>query len=93
MSSIVSWKHHPTGWKAFNELGSRCHEAGPLDEKSRRLGCQHSGDAGRDTRFYLDSRQGRGQVGRDLGLIGYDQNERQRQIDDRGNQESACVRS
>jgi hypothetical protein len=24
-------------WKAFNELGSRCHEAGPLDEKTRRL--------------------------------------------------------
>jgi 4-carboxymuconolactone decarboxylase len=31
------WKHYPTVWKAFNELGSRCHEAGPLDEKSRRL--------------------------------------------------------
>ena len=31
------WKHYPTGWKAFNELGSHCHEAGPLDEKSRRL--------------------------------------------------------
>ncbi|HEX6905478.1 MAG TPA: carboxymuconolactone decarboxylase family protein [Terriglobales bacterium] len=24
-------------WKAFAELGERCHEAGPLDEKSRRL--------------------------------------------------------
>ncbi|HEV2729623.1 MAG TPA: carboxymuconolactone decarboxylase family protein [Terriglobales bacterium] len=24
-------------WKAFNELGDRCHEAGPLDEKTRRL--------------------------------------------------------
>jgi 4-carboxymuconolactone decarboxylase len=24
-------------WKMFNELGERCHEAGPLDEKSRRL--------------------------------------------------------
>src|SRR5205823_5263880 len=23
--------------KAFNDLGDRCHEAGPLDEKSRRL--------------------------------------------------------
>jgi len=23
--------------KAFDELGNRCHEAGPLDEKSRRL--------------------------------------------------------
>jgi 4-carboxymuconolactone decarboxylase len=31
------WKHYPTVWKAFNELGTRCHEAGPLDEKSRRL--------------------------------------------------------
>src|SRR5947199_10783615 len=28
---------YPTVWKAFNDLGSRCHEAGPLDEKSRRL--------------------------------------------------------
>ena len=31
------WKRYPTVWKAFNELGSRCHEAGPLDEKSRRF--------------------------------------------------------
>ena len=31
------WKGYPTVWKAFKELGSRCHEAGPLDEKSRRL--------------------------------------------------------
>ena len=31
------WKRYQTVWKAFNELGSRCHEAGPLDEKSRRL--------------------------------------------------------
>ena len=30
-------KRHPDVWKAFNELGERCHEAGPLDEKSRRL--------------------------------------------------------
>jgi alkylhydroperoxidase/carboxymuconolactone decarboxylase family protein YurZ len=30
-------KHHPDVWKAFNELGEQCHEAGPLDEKSRRL--------------------------------------------------------
>lgn len=30
-------KRHPEIWKAFNELGERCHEAGPLDEKSRRL--------------------------------------------------------
>lgn len=28
---------HPDLWKAFNELGERCHKAGPLDEKSRRL--------------------------------------------------------
>ena len=30
-------KLFPTVWKAFNELGDRCHQAGPLDEKSRRL--------------------------------------------------------
>jgi 4-carboxymuconolactone decarboxylase len=30
-------KRHPDVWRAFNELGERCHEAGPLDEKSRRL--------------------------------------------------------
>ncbi len=30
-------KCHPDVWKAFNELGDRCHSAGPLDEKSRRL--------------------------------------------------------
>ena len=30
-------KSHPNVWKAFNELGDRCHEGGPLDEKSRRL--------------------------------------------------------
>ena len=30
-------KRHPKVWNAFNELGERCHEAGPLDEKSRRL--------------------------------------------------------
>lgn len=28
---------HPKVWKAFNELGDRCHAAGPLDDKSRRL--------------------------------------------------------
>lgn len=28
---------HPKVWKAFNELGEQCHEAGPLDEKTRRL--------------------------------------------------------
>src|SRR5437660_11927327 len=30
-------KLYPTVWKAFNDLGNRCHEAGPLDEKTRRL--------------------------------------------------------
>jgi alkylhydroperoxidase/carboxymuconolactone decarboxylase family protein YurZ len=30
-------KRHPEIWKAFNALGERCHEAGPLDDKSRRL--------------------------------------------------------
>src|SRR5216683_1951830 len=30
-------KQYPKIWHAFNELGERCHEAGPLDEKSRRL--------------------------------------------------------
>jgi alkylhydroperoxidase/carboxymuconolactone decarboxylase family protein YurZ len=24
-------------WEAFNQLGERCHEAGPLDERTRRL--------------------------------------------------------
>ena len=28
---------YPRVWEAFNDLGERCHEAGPLDEKSRRL--------------------------------------------------------
>jgi len=30
-------KQYPKIWEAFNELGERCHEAGPLDEKTRRL--------------------------------------------------------
>ena len=30
-------KRHHDVWKAFNELADRCHEGGPLDEKSRRL--------------------------------------------------------
>jgi 4-carboxymuconolactone decarboxylase len=30
-------KTHPDIWKAFNELASKCHDGGPLDEKSRRL--------------------------------------------------------
>ncbi len=28
---------YPEVWKAFVQLGDRCHEAGPLDEKNRRL--------------------------------------------------------
>ena len=30
-------KQYPKIWGAFNELGERCHQAGPLDEKTRRL--------------------------------------------------------
>ena len=30
-------KKHNKVWKAFNELGKSCLEAGPLDEKARRL--------------------------------------------------------
>jgi alkylhydroperoxidase/carboxymuconolactone decarboxylase family protein YurZ len=30
-------QRHPKVWKAFSDLGDRCHEAGPLDERSRRL--------------------------------------------------------
>ena len=30
-------KRHPEVWKAFNQLGEFSHQAGPLDEKSRRL--------------------------------------------------------
>ena len=28
---------YPKIWEAFAELGKRCHETGPLDEKTRRL--------------------------------------------------------
>ena len=28
---------HPKIWEAFADLGKRCHETGPLDEKTRRL--------------------------------------------------------
>jgi 4-carboxymuconolactone decarboxylase len=28
---------HPDVWAAFNELADRCHNAGPLDERTRRL--------------------------------------------------------
>ena len=30
-------KLHPEVWEAFEQLGERCHEAGPLDERARRL--------------------------------------------------------
>ncbi|HXE91696.1 MAG TPA: carboxymuconolactone decarboxylase family protein [Terriglobales bacterium] len=30
-------KDYPEVWKAFTELGDRCHHAGPLDDKTRRL--------------------------------------------------------
>lgn len=30
-------KRYPEVWKAFDELGEQCHQAGPLDEKTRRL--------------------------------------------------------
>ena len=30
-------KLYPQVWEAFEQLGTRCHEAGPLDERSRRL--------------------------------------------------------
>lgn len=28
---------YPEVWRAFNQLGDQCHQAGPLDEKMRRL--------------------------------------------------------
>ena len=30
-------KNYPDVWEAFTQLGERCHEAGPLDAKTRRL--------------------------------------------------------
>jgi alkylhydroperoxidase/carboxymuconolactone decarboxylase family protein YurZ len=30
-------KRYPKIWQTFNQLGDLCHEAGPLDEKTRRL--------------------------------------------------------
>ena len=30
-------KLYPDVWKAFTQLGERCHDAGALDERSRRL--------------------------------------------------------
>jgi alkylhydroperoxidase/carboxymuconolactone decarboxylase family protein YurZ len=29
--------HYPGVWDSFTELASKCHEGGPLDERSRRL--------------------------------------------------------
>ena len=30
-------KEYPDVWNAFAELGDRCHQSGPLDERTRRL--------------------------------------------------------
>ncbi|MBI2485964.1 MAG: carboxymuconolactone decarboxylase family protein [Deltaproteobacteria bacterium] len=30
-------KKYPDIWQAYENLGDKCHEAGPLDEKTRRL--------------------------------------------------------
>ena len=30
-------KQYPKIWQTFNQLGDLCHEAGPLDERTRRL--------------------------------------------------------
>ena len=30
-------RQHPGIWESFESLGRRCHEAGPLDDKTRRL--------------------------------------------------------
>lgn len=30
-------KTHPEVWESFNALADKCHNAGPLDEKTRRL--------------------------------------------------------
>ena len=36
--SVADFKaKHPVVWEAFAALGERCHQAGPLDEKTRRL--------------------------------------------------------
>ena len=36
--SVEEFKQeYPEVWKAFTQLGNRLHEAGPLDEKTRRL--------------------------------------------------------
>lgn len=36
--SVIDFKaKYPSVWDAFAALGDRCHQAGPLDEKTRRL--------------------------------------------------------
>lgn len=36
--SVTSFQQkHAAVWEAFANLGERCHESGPLDEKTRRL--------------------------------------------------------
>jgi len=36
--SVIQFESkYPEIWKAFAALGERCHETGPLDEKTRRL--------------------------------------------------------
>lgn len=55
-------KKHPAVWEAFDRLGGACHEAGPLDEKVRRLvklalavGLRHEGAVHSATRNALKS--------------------------------------
>ncbi|HWQ55723.1 MAG TPA: carboxymuconolactone decarboxylase family protein [Bryobacteraceae bacterium] len=36
-SVLAFEKKHPAIWQAFARLGEVCHEAGPLDQKTRRL--------------------------------------------------------
>ncbi len=31
------WKSYPAVWKDFEKLGEACHDAGPLDERTRRI--------------------------------------------------------
>jgi alkylhydroperoxidase/carboxymuconolactone decarboxylase family protein YurZ len=36
--SVTDFKgKYPEVWEAFAKLGDRCHQTGPLDEKTRRL--------------------------------------------------------
>jgi len=53
-------QHHPDVWEAFANLGEKVHQAGPLDEKSRRLvklalaiGLRHEGAVHSATRQAL----------------------------------------